>query len=106
MSADIFPFPARPALRLVEPARPVPPAARAHFESELRQISTKLLEAAGHFRMLASEPVADTAAIDGAEALEAALFHALTLKGCSSVDRPLREMLLRRLSQREEACRD
>lgn len=89
MSAEIFRLPMRPALRAV-------PSHQTHFEIELREIAMSLHAATGHFSQATRQKSPETAIDIGSEALEAALFHALTLKGCRNEDGALREMLLQR----------
>lgn len=101
MSATIHRLPTRPAPRLAEVTRPVPSLTLTNFDQELRHIAMSLHEASGHFGMLATEPLTITATTDGADALEEALFHALTLKGCRNIDKPLRDMLIQRHMARE-----
>jgi hypothetical protein len=79
----------------------MPATTLAYFDRELRQIAISLHEATGHFGMLATEPVSETAIAEGAVALESALFHALTLNGCRNDDKLLRDMLQDRASRRE-----
>lgn len=99
MTAEIFRLPVRPTLRAV-------PTFQSHFEIELRHIAIHLHAASGHFRQAARGPAVETGISAGSEELEAALFHALTLKGCRNADGALREMLLQRLIRREEVGRD
>jgi hypothetical protein len=100
MMGTVHRLPVRPSPRLVG-ARPTPSVTLAHFDRELRQIAISLHEATGHFGMLATEAVSETALSEGAVALEAALFHALTLNGCRNDDKLLRDMLHDRASRRE-----
>lgn len=95
MSADIVRFPVRPAPRLAAASpKNLPDLTTDHFDRELREIVRRLYEATKHFGMLLSEPVKDTAISEGCIALQAALFHALTLDGCRTETLPLRQMLV------------
>ncbi|MBP2560816.1 hypothetical protein J2857_003585 [Neorhizobium galegae] len=100
MSADVLNFPAtgRPRLRLVSDTRQ---ECRDHVRQELTAIAMHLQSATAHFGMLAEGRLSDIDMAKGADELEAALFFALTLKGCLQGDRSLRNMLLSRLEERE-----
>lgn len=106
MTAEIVRLPVRPAPRLAAAGTKNLPAITAdHFERELREIARRLHEATSHFGMLASEPVIETAISEGCIALQAALFHALTLDGCRNETMPLRQMLLSLHMQRMDGSR-
>ncbi|AYC99996.1 hypothetical protein [Neorhizobium sp. NCHU2750] len=95
MTATIHRFPVRPKPRPVDPReKNLPQLTEDHFERELREIARRLHEATGHFGMLATEPVGNSAITEGCIALQAALFHALTLDGCRNETMPLRQLLL------------
>lgn len=95
MSATIHRLPVRPALRAVE-TRPA-----SFFQRELGAVAVNLNDAAGRFAMLSDRASDEASILGGTRSLEAALFHALTLCGCLQADRPLRDLLLSRLAQRE-----
>jgi len=94
MSETILRLPVRPALRAVE-TRP------AFFHRELGAVAVNLNDAAGRFAKLSGSASDEALIVEGTCSLEAALFHALTLSGCLQADRPLRDLLLSRLAQRE-----
>lgn len=107
MSAKIYWLPVRPSPRLAAGnTQNLPPITSDHFERELREIARRLHEATSHFGMLASEPVIETAISEGCIALQAALFHALTMDGCRNETIPLRQMLLSLHMQRIDESRD
>jgi hypothetical protein len=95
MSATILRLSVRPAPRAIE----TQPA--SHFQRELGAVAVNLNDAAGRFGMLSDRASDEASIVEGTRSLEAALFHALTLSGCLQADRPLRELLLSRLAQRE-----
>jgi hypothetical protein len=91
MSAQILQFPASTC------ARP------SFLEQELHEIAIRLRSACRSFAIVPG--LADEPAIrSGADELEAALFHALTLAGCCEQDRALRDLLNKRLSAKEGAA--
>jgi hypothetical protein len=95
MSATILRLPVRPALRAVE-THPAP-----FFQRELGAVAVNLNDAACRFGMLSDRVRDEVSIVEGTRSLEAALFHALTLSGCLQADRPLRDLLLSRLAERE-----
>lgn len=95
MSATILRLPVRPAPRAVE-TRPA-----SFFHRELGAVAVNLNIAAGKFAKLSGSASDEALIVEGTCSLEAALFHALTLSGCLQADRPLRNLLLSRLAQRE-----
>lgn len=103
--AEVIRFPVRPSPRLASSDdHAVPQLAIDHSGRELREVAVRLHEATGHFGMLVREPVGKSAIREGCIALQAALFHALTLDGCSNETRELRQMLLTIHMKRMEAA--
>jgi len=99
MSAEILAFPkARPALRLVTDT---PSVCSDHFQRELGAVAHHLHKATGHFGMIGSATIAELGISLGADELEAALFYALSLKGCLNDDRELRRLLAARQEKRD-----
>jgi hypothetical protein len=94
MSAVIFPFPK--GRRAASPG----PAASQHFNMEIQAIIVSIQEACGHYGWLPAGNSGEISLTSGAAALEAALFHAMTLSGCREEDRELRNLLNARLSAR------
>lgn len=98
MTATVLRFPVRPALRLVEA---VPPATSAHFRQEIGAVQSHLRQAARRLGAVDDASIAEFDTLGGIDDLEAALFFALTLKGCLNDDRDLRNLLLARMEKRE-----
>lgn len=94
MTGEVIRFPGRAALHAVP--------AFSHLDIELGAVASHLRQASRHFDLQRGETLAgDTAIREGANELEAALFHALTALGCLNDDRDLRNLLVSRLARRE-----
>nr|CAD6412802.1 hypothetical protein REQ54_01065 [Rhizobium sp. Q54] len=105
MTAQILPFPRRaprlPSLGELLQRRNDP--ALSYHEREQLAVAIDMHRAAGHFLSLPDDQQRREASIAaGSEALEAALFHALSLKGCLNRDLELRRLLAARLHEREQ----
>ena len=105
MSADVIAFPRRappqPTLGQLLQRRNDP--SLSHYEREQLAVAIDMHRAAGHFLTLPDNPERREAGIvAGSEALEGALFHALSLKGCPNEDRELMQVLIRRFEARQE----
>lgn len=107
MTATILQFPRR-APRLVE--RPTfgdllkrrDDPSLTYEEREQIAVAIELHRAAGHFLTLPDDPHrCERGIAAGIDALEGALFHALSLKGCLNGDLQLRRLLADRLQERE-----
>ncbi|MGW9230597.1 hypothetical protein ACWGPT_06935 [Pseudorhizobium sp. NPDC055634] len=104
MSADVIAFPRRapqqPTLGQLLQRRNDP--SLSHYEREQLAVVIDMHRAAGHFLTLPADPDRrETGITAGSEALEGALFHALSLKGCLNGDLELRRLLAARLQERE-----
>lgn len=100
MTATIHRLPVRPTLRPLDFRSPLPTATRDHYGREMLAIATKLQEAVSSIESAAASADRETALRRGAEALEASLFHTLTILGCSHDDIDIRRLLAAREAAR------
>lgn len=80
--------------------RPIPEASINHRTREL-QATIEHLTAATHCMLATAMHGCEASLDDATAALEGALFHALKLAGARNNDKPLRQLLLQRINERQ-----
>lgn len=100
MSATIHRLPVRPCLRAIGADAALPTTTRDYYGREMLAIAENLQEAAKHISRSATAYNRDQALRRGSDALEASLFHALTVLGCAHDDIDIRRLLAAREADR------